>query len=120
MSTELKIKSKSLAAEARIIREEERRLCRRARHQAQRQRPADKLRRTRLSLYEHRVHDVRSEARATFIARAFLAGREVGEADNSQPPKHIVQRAYRIAKKYSPAPIEEGDFLAWAGWTHTR
>lgn len=66
-SVELKIKSMSLACEAKIIRREESRL-------KERQKRDGSLIAIRERIYWHRVQDVRWEARDTFIARAFLAG----------------------------------------------
>lgn len=66
MLAELRVKVKSLAAEARIIRREERRA---------------RCGRTRESLYLHRIRDVRGEARAALLAYAFLRGREYGAAE---------------------------------------
>ncbi len=66
---QLKVKIKSLAAEARIIRLEELR--------------SSGV--TRQSLYFHRVYDVRNEARWSQLAYAFLRGRDYSqiEAKNS-------------------------------------
>lgn len=60
--THLKIKIKSLAAEARIIRSEE--------HKWKGDHPL------RETLHNHRVHDVRKEARCSQLAYGFLRGRE--------------------------------------------
>jgi len=87
----LKVKLKSLAEEARIIRREEvrRRAPRRKTFQARygeqwlepyteaiaRWRADARVQRERHELYHHRVDDVRSEARHTLIAYAFLRGK---------------------------------------------
>ena len=63
MSLELKVKIKSLAEEARIIRREERKLDWKT-DQAK-----------RFKLWVHRTFDIRREARATLIAYAYLRGR---------------------------------------------
>ncbi len=68
---ELKVKIKSLAAEAKIIRLEETR----------------SKGNQRQSLYFHRIYDVRQEARLSQLAYAFLRGREYSqvESKNSKP-----------------------------------
>lgn len=58
--TQLKIKLKSLACEARIIRAEE--------HKTRNEF-------TRQELHEHRVKDLRSEARHSYLAYGFIRGR---------------------------------------------
>ena len=63
MSIELKIKSKHLAAEARIIKFEERKLKRHKRMAEARR------------LREHRLDKVRPAARSTHLAYGFLRGR---------------------------------------------
>lgn len=76
MSIELKIKAKTLAAEARIIRREEikrKRAYHRgvaAGYEEEAQRELSKLE----LIHDHRVRDVREEARQTHLARAFLKG----------------------------------------------
>lgn len=62
MSIELKIKAKHLAAEAKIIRAEERK-AKESGDTAQLQ-----------SLHDHRLHTVRPAARSTHLARAFIKG----------------------------------------------
>jgi hypothetical protein len=71
MSAELKIKIKSLAEEARIIRAEERKAKERGASGA------------RASLHEHRVLHVRPEQRATLIAYGYLRGRAYRQLEAS-------------------------------------
>lgn len=103
MSIELKIKEKSLAAEARIIRAEEMKCRMTARkllaktaslpegprpttEQIEKwQRIAQQRRNIRVSLHEHRIHKVRTITRATHLARGFLKG---------TPYKAMEQKAY--------------------------
>lgn len=66
--TRLRVKIKSLAAEARIIRQEERRALRLSTEDP------DRLPRYR-TLRDHRRQDVRTAARAALLAYAFLRGR---------------------------------------------
>ena len=75
MSVELKIKSKHLGEEAKIIRFEEHKLKRQIDWLEDHQQDAKKLRDTWLSIKDHRRRDVRNENRATFLARAFIAGK---------------------------------------------
>jgi hypothetical protein len=97
----LKIKIKSLAAEAVIIRQEERR----------------SRGSTRNSLHHHRTRIVRPEARASLLAYAYLRDRW---------PLIVVERQYshspdwanvkRIARKFSGTAIfDETKFNTWAG-----
>jgi hypothetical protein len=84
MSIELKIKSKHLSEEAKIIRFEERKLFkqyqwslnnyRAAGHNDMYPRWDDKAFMSYSSLNHHRRWDVRNENRATFLARAYIAG----------------------------------------------
>lgn len=70
--TELKIKIMSLAAESRIIRREEKKWP--GRHAK------------RLSLREHRIGDVRTEARCALLAYGFLRGRLYRQVENRVRP----------------------------------
>jgi phosphoribosylanthranilate isomerase len=74
MSVELKIKSKHLSVESKIIRHEEIKTKWRIHDLKQLNKPVDKLENTRHSIYLHRVYDVRFEARATYLARAYIKG----------------------------------------------
>lgn len=67
MRVYLKIKIKSLAAEARIIRQETKKY------------PGDSP--TRLSLYQHRTQDVRQESRSACLAYGFLRGRTYAQME---------------------------------------
>jgi hypothetical protein len=74
---ELKVKSKALEAEAKIIRTEENRVKAQFRYNRykQEQRKADAASFRLKSLQDHRRGIVRQVAHDTFIARAFLGGR---------------------------------------------
>lgn len=96
MSIELKIKSKSLAAEARIIRAEEAKILSRldgaagcsdeglAQDQDARARSRARVRflQAYRAIRAHRCGLVRSEARRTFLARGFLSGRPYRRIEN--------------------------------------
>lgn len=76
MSVELRVKEKSLAAEAKIIRQEEIKAKKSAtwcrKHQMSGE--AERFNKTRESLHEHRIEVVRFECRATNLARAYIKG----------------------------------------------
>ena len=77
MSVELKIKSKHLSEEAKIIRFEEHKLRKQITwlEDHQRAEEAFKLHTTWLDVKDHRRKDVRNENRSTFLARAYIAGK---------------------------------------------
>jgi hypothetical protein len=120
MSYELKIKAKSLAAESRMIREEEIKLKRRARwhRENQQHEKAVEFDRIRKSLYEHRTEDVRFETRATNIARAFLSGKTRAEVEPGRRNRgayydgKLMGRAEKLVKKYGKGACVE-EFRAW-------
>ena len=88
MSVQLKIKSKHLALEPAIIRNEEKKLLKQIKHHKQYHQIVAgnmwdyykdhpdlfKLYGKYINLYNHRKYDVRNEARATFLARAYIKG----------------------------------------------
>jgi hypothetical protein len=127
MSIELKIKSKHLSEEAKIIRFEERKLFkqyqwslnnyRAAGHNDMYPRWDDKAFMSYSSLNHHRRWDVRNENRATFIARAYIAGvpyksvEHKRKADNEPNfQKYILPRVFAMVVKYGKR--EDGD-LEW-------
>lgn len=73
-SIELKIKTKSLAEETSIIRNEERKLKRQIHWLNEHQQDSSEQSQTRHFLNLHRRINVRVESRATFLARAFISG----------------------------------------------
>ena len=96
----LKVKIKSLAAEAVIIRREERKLC---------DRRPDTLW-SRLNF--HRRYDVRREARAAAIAYGFLRGRALTQIENKSHDAPDWKRIEALVKKYGPP----GAHAALAAW----
>lgn len=112
MSVELKIKAMSLAAEASIIRIQERRLLKRIRKRKAADHPhVLKMRADRASLYWHRIGDVRIEARATCWARAIIAGKPkllienvTHELPEAQYIK-LISAAGRMVLRYDPSMI---------------
>ncbi len=95
----LKIKTKHLAAEARIIRFEE-----------QKSDPD-----TRCWLQQHRIKDLRPEARATNIAYAFALGRKLDQVEKypKDIPTSVLARVTAMVKSYSGKSDEE--FKNWLG-----
>lgn len=94
----LKVKIKSLAAEARIIRHDE---------EVWRHREHDKGRPTFFGLRSHRTWDVRNEARHALLAYAFLRGRSylsvepLGKTNKSrQSPLIDWTRIHKLVVKY--------------------
>ena len=118
MSVELKIKSKHLSEEARIIRFEEKKVFKqfqwaKEQHYAHtrndefvyNQDPAYK---TWESLNRHRRWDVRNENRATFLARTYLAGKDYKTVEHKCNDLvvlrcYIFPRLCEMVNKYGPA-----------------
>ena len=117
MSIELKIKSKHLSEEVKIIRFEERKLFKQYQWSLNKYRAAghndmyprwnDKAFMSYCSVSHHRRWDVRNETRATFIARAYIAGipyksveqkRKIDNEPNFQ--KYILPRVFAMVVKY--------------------
>lgn len=133
MSVELKVKSKHLAEEARIIRFEENKFLKRWKYDCKKHaetgnssclisydnsnyRQYNKLR-------EHRVEDVRNENRATFLARAYIAGNAYSTVEQKRKTgreyhfyKLVVPRIVSMVAKYGnkqiPKEIWSGPFGA--------
>ena len=119
MSIELKIKSKHLSEEAKIIRFEERKLLKqyqwsldeyhKAGHNDMYPRWNDKAFMSFCSLYVHRKWDVRNENRATYLARAYIAGIPYKSVEQKRNPdnehrfqKFVLPRVFAMVVKYSP------------------
>jgi hypothetical protein len=125
MSIELKIKSKHLGQEARIIRFEERKLLKNLRsnidwHKASGSNDEyavwqDKNFNSYNSLHSHRTINVRHENRATFLARAYIEGTPYLEAENNRKPEKdydfkwlILPRVTAMVLRYGK--LETGDY----------
>jgi hypothetical protein len=97
MSVELKVKSKHLSEEARIIRFEERKLIKQYQWAQDQYRATgnndmyprwdDKAFMAYKSLNQHRRWDVRNENRATFLARAYIAGVPYTSVEQKRKPE---------------------------------
>ena len=124
MSVELKIKSKHLSYEPKIIRKEEYKLLEqikwlREKHQISPNTPGYKLDesiykfyRKWYSLYLHRIFDVRNESRATFLARAYISGKPYEAVEKSRKEEKlfvdkIIPRVLSMVTKYGNDKIEE-------------
>lgn len=93
----LKIKAKSLAAEARIIRKEENKLSGLRKH----------------ALSEHRKGTVRRHARATFLAIAYLKGRPYKTVEKTcwnttLRDRYIIPKVVAMVQKYGPRDAAMG------------
>jgi hypothetical protein len=82
MSIKLKIKSKHLALEAGVIRFEEQKLKRQIEWLKTHQKDDAQARATWESLNSHRRCEVRNEARATYLARAYIEGRKYNTVEH--------------------------------------
>jgi len=105
MSIELKIKSKHLTEEAKIIRFEERK---------------QKARNKELfwSLRSHRTWEVRNENRATFLARAYLAGKSYKSIEHKvhdiwKLKAYILPRTLVMVNKYGTIKLTKDDLINW-------
>lgn len=120
MSVELKVKVKSLAEEARIIRREELKAKRSARWHAERQQSdqASKYARDRNALYEHRIDVVRFECRCAELARAFIKGtpyRKVERSTTDGPYQmgRIQGRVQKLVNKYHDKAVTPSMVVQW-------
>lgn len=86
----LRVKIKSLAEEARIIRKEE-------------QRTRGPLRE---EIYLHRIRDVRSEARSAQLAYGFIRGRTLEQMESKSRTKPNWKRVRDLCKKYGAYGFE--------------
>ena len=123
MSLELKIKSKHLTEEAKIIRFEENKLLRQVRylHETQRDAEADKKFAQWYSLNVHRRHDVRIENRATFLARAFLAQKPYNYIEQKRSDDNeyyfqnlVLPRFVSMVNKYGKTTVDAEALKKWA------
>ena len=112
MSIKLKIKSKHLALEAGVIRFEEQKLKRQIEWLKTHQQDDAKVRAMWESLNSHRRFDVRNEARATYLARAYMEGQiykkvEHCRKDNGTFNTYILPRLVSMVIKYEHGKIEK-------------
>lgn len=95
----LKIKLKSLAAESRIIRHEEKK------------RRGQNWGHTGAAFYRHRMDVVRPEARATHIAYGFLKGLKYSQIESNPKTSPNWKRVESMVAKYS---YGKKDLTAWS------
>ena len=124
MSTKLKIKSKHLALEPAIIRYEERKLqkqiARFKPHQATNALPKEEW--LRQDLTNHRRWEVRNEARATYLAIAYLAGKMYKTVEKSRKEEnvfktYIIPRVVSMVLKYGPEIRDDRERKVVDGFT---
>ena len=106
----LKIKAKSLAEEAKIIRKEERKLL-------------DIPKNSEYAISEteltfHRKWDVRNEARATQLAIAYLKGKKYKDVERKIHDRelllvYIFPRVFKMIQKYGDGKIKQFDLKKW-------
>ena len=108
MSVELKIKSKHLSLEAKVIRFEENKIKKQIKWLYKNEPKQVYYKQLALgSLYNHRKDVVGTENRATFLARAYLAGKSYKSTERSRVPEKeeffqrvILPKVYEMVKKY--------------------
>ena len=123
MTVELKIKAKHLALEPQIIRVEEEKLKKRMKHH----RSDDKMSSIELewklhSLTNHRKINVRNEARATHLARAYLAGKAYSRCEkNLKNPYYftlyIMPRILAMVTRYGTSEQRKATKDTIVEWT---
>ena len=115
MSVELKIKSKHLTLEAKVIRFEERKVIKQIKWlKTNEPKNAYYAELQLCSLINHRKYVVGIENRATFLARAFIAGTpynkvEVKRRDDKAYEFNtmVIPRVYEMVKKYAPYAVRK-------------
>lgn len=118
MSIQLKIKSKHLSLEAGVIRFEERKLLEQLKWLRATQQPTKTLEYTYNSISQHRKLDVRRENRATFLARAYIAGKSYNTVEASVKDKavlkyYIIPRILSMLTKYHDRKITSTNIIDW-------
>jgi len=115
MTVELKIKSKHLSVEAKIIKFEEAKLLKIAKKLGI---PDSDAYNKYISLNSHRKRNVRNENRATFLARAFLANKTYSSAENNcidikKRNYYIEPRVLVMVNKYGKSKITKEQLDSW-------
>jgi len=111
MSLKLKIKSKHLAQEAQIIRHEERKLLSSARWEnsnSVNNSGSSKYHSYR-NLREHRLNVVRIEARLTFLARAYIAGRPITDIETVKSDEEFWYNSVNCDVRIAAMVLKYGD-----------
>lgn len=105
-NTFLKIKIMSLAAEARIIRREEKKWPGTV--------AGSNSASIRAGLHEHRITVVRPEARVALLAYGYLRGRHYLRIENKASEAPDWSRVLTLVNKFGSAKIAKEDLAAWA------
>jgi len=120
MSIELKIKSKHLGLEAKVIKFEEAKLKQQLRWLRKHQESVHKLERKLNSITQHRKWDVRNENRATFLARAYISGVPYKTVENKRKPEneytfriYVLQRVQAMVNRYHNNTITKEALEEW-------
>ena len=116
MSIELKIKSKHLALEPAIIKKEEEKLKLRAKYYREKQEfgKANVLEYKLNSLVSHRKTIVRDEARATYLARAYIAGKNYSDIErNCKDYLPCYDRVSKMVYKYDMPNFSKEKIFSW-------
>jgi hypothetical protein len=120
MSIELKVKSKHLSVEAKIIRHEEHKLKRQIEWAKTNEQDWAGMANQWFSLNEHRRWDVRNENRSTFLARAYIAGKPYKSVEAKREESKeatfynkILPRVLALVKKYDNPNIDLKHIQAW-------
>lgn len=119
----LKVKIKSLAAEASIIRKEERKAKANSRWLRTHTQHTDehnnreyiKARHLFFDLKDHRKHPVGTESRAALIAYGYLRGRKYKIIEQPKEPLYgpIVNRVHTLINKYGNTEISREELGRW-------
>ena len=118
MSIELKIKSKHLGLEAKVIKFEEAKLKKQVRWFCDKHMPADHVITKLNSITDHRKWNVRNENRATFLARAFIAGVPYKTVEHKVHDKaklycYILPRVVAMVNRYHNRNITDSAIQEW-------
>lgn len=126
MSIQLKIKSKHLALESKVIKFEEQKLLGQARRctalqaEGHNNNYSEQHMRAYRSIRGHRTEHVRPEARATLLARKFIQGATYAQIEQKRRPSkeyifnmRVVPRIAAMVTKYGHCNVTNDDVLEW-------
>jgi len=124
MSIELKIKAKHLALEPGIIRHEEEKLQKQIDWAVKNSRETWQLIGQLWRLRNHRNNEVCNEARATNLARTYLAGKPYSYAEKKRKEdkefsfqNHVIPRITAMVKKYGKGDQLKADDKTIIEWS---
>lgn len=135
MKEYLKVKIKSLAAEAVFIRKEENKAKANYRYLKRitgKEAEYDRFQNLHYGLHQHRTVDVRMEARATQWAYAFIRGKQFNFVERNTNPydrvygdslcsslNPIISRTVKMVQKYHSRNVDFTDIQKWIKNTNT-